>query len=177
MNLNVMKFKNYVWPHNPFSIDISVKRNLKEAIIPFKGSLIQDFGREKRIVSGAGQFFGSDCLTQFESLFDIFKQGGSGYLAIPGISPFLAIFKELQLVGDYLPNFVNYTFEFWEDLSLNVITSNVENTFYTVLQGDSLWNISAKFNISIENLLALNSNIKNLNMLSVGQKVRLQWHT
>ena len=75
MNLNVMKFKNYVWPHNPSTINISVKRDLKEVFIPFKGSIIQDYGREKRIVSGSGQFFGNDCIEQFDSLFFVFKQG------------------------------------------------------------------------------------------------------
>lgn len=174
MNLEIMKFKNYVWPHNPSTINISVKRDLKEAMVPFKGPIFQDFGREKRIVSGSGQFFGENCLSQFESLFLVFKQGGSGYLYLPGINSFVAVFKELEMVGNSTPNILNYNFEFWEDLSLDAINSNIQNDYYTVLDGDSLWNIASKFEIPIETLLALNPNIKNLNQLTAGEKVRLQ---
>lgn len=174
MSLDVMKFKNYIWPHNPSNIDISVKRNLKEFAIPFKGSVIQDYGREKRIVSGSGQFFGDNSIEQFNSLFTLFKQGGQGYLSLPGMDSFLAIFKELNLIELSMTNIVNYSFEFWEDLNFNSLNLDIQNQFYTILDGDSLWTIASKFDISIETLLALNSNIKKPNQLVIGEKVRLK---
>lgn len=174
MNLNVMKFKNYSWPHNPSSINISVKRDLKEAKIPFIGSAIQDYGREKRVVSGEGQFFGKSCIEQFEALFSVFKQGGSGYLSLPGMNSFLAVFKELTLVETAVPNVLTYTFEFWEELSDGTQNPGLQKEFYTALDGDTLWSISAKFEISIDTLIKLNPNIKNPNQLVAGEKVMLR---
>ena len=174
MNLNVMKFKNYVWPHNPSTINVSVKRDLKEVMIPFKGSVIQDYGREKRIVSGSGQFFGDDCIEQFDSLFFVFKQGGRGYLSLPGMDSFLAAFKELKLVGNSMPNVLTYSFEFWEELTSNMTDLDLREDFYTVMDGDTLWSIAAKFEIPVETLLALNTNIKSPNQLVPGEKVRLR---
>lgn len=174
MNLNVMKFKSYIWPHNPSTIDISVKRDLKEIMIPFRGSIVQDYGREKRIVSGTGQFFGEDCIKQFESLFLVFKQGGSGYLSLPEMDSFLAIFKELELTESSLPNVLNYNFEFWEDLTPDTKNVYLQSNYYTVLDGDTLWSIASKFDISIEELLSLNANIKSPNQLTIGERVKLR---
>lgn len=174
MNSNVMKYKNFVWPHNPSTIDISVTRDLKEAKIPFKGSSIQDFGQEKRIVSGRGQFFGYDCMAQFENLFLVFKQGGAGYLSLPDIGSFLALFKDLKLTGNSMPNVVNYSFEFWEELTARAIGADLQDNFYTALEGDTLWSIAAKFDVSIDTLLALNPTVKSPNQLNAGEKVRLR---
>ncbi len=174
MNSDVMKYKNFVWLHNPSTIDITVARDLKEAKIPFKGSVIQDFGREKRIVSGSGQFFGEDCMAQFESLFLVFKQGGAGYLSLPGIDSFLALFKDLKLIGNSMPNVVNYSFEFWEDLSSTATKLDFQADFYTALEGDTIWSIAANFELSIDTLMALNPSVKSPNQLNAGEKVRLR---
>ena len=174
MNLNLMKYKNFVWPHNPSTIDISVVRDLKEVNIPFVGTRFQDFGRKKRIVSGQGQFFGENCMAQFESLFLVFRQGGVGYLSLPGMNSFLAAFKELKLTESSMPNILSYSFEFWEDLSSATANLDVQSNYYTASDGDTMWSIAANFEVSIDTLIALNPSIKNPNQLTVGEKVRLR---
>ena len=173
MNLNVMKFKNYIWPYNPANIEISVQRSIKEVVIPFRGNKFQDYGREKRVITGSGQFFGENCIDQFDELFFLFKQGGNGYLALPGMAPFLAIFKRLELIAS-TTEVLNYSFEFWEDLAQTESSSVLYEDYYTVLEGDTLWDISVRFNIPVETLLALNTNIKNPNQLRVGERLRLR---
>ena len=66
-----MKYKDYIWHHNPKELHVSTLKNLKETIIPFNGSVFQNFGREKRIVKGTGEFFGEDCIEQFDELFKL----------------------------------------------------------------------------------------------------------
>mgnify|MGYP001024782417 FL=1 len=174
MNLNVMKFKDYIWPHNPSTLEIAVKRDIKEVMIPFRGSMMQDYGREKRVVSGRGQFFGEGCADQYGTLFSVFKQGGSGYLSLPGLESFLAVFKALELTGTYLPNSVSYSFEFWEDLTQSTASLTAQEDFYTVPEGDTLWSIAARFEVPVEQLLSLNRNIKSPNQLELGERVRLR---
>ena len=53
-----MQFKKYRWPVTPSEITVSYDRNLQEKVLPLKGSLLQDMGRKKRIVTGKGCFFG-----------------------------------------------------------------------------------------------------------------------
>lgn len=42
---------------------------------------------------------------------------------------------------------------------------------YTVVNGDVLWKIAKKFNLTLDELLALNPQIKNKNLIHVGQKI------
>lgn len=42
---------------------------------------------------------------------------------------------------------------------------------YTVVKGDVLWKIAKKFNLSLDQLLALNPQIKNKNLIRVGQQI------
>ncbi len=60
-----MQFKKYRWPVNPSEITVSYDRNLQEKVLPLKGSLLQDMGRKKRIVTGKGCFLGEDSRGSF----------------------------------------------------------------------------------------------------------------
>lgn len=46
--------------------------------------------------------------------------------------------------------------------------------YYIVQSGDNLWNISQKFDTTIDNLLKLNPQITNPNLIYVGQKIKIK---
>lgn len=46
--------------------------------------------------------------------------------------------------------------------------------YYVVQSGDNLWNISQKFDTTINNLLKLNPQITNPNLIYVGQKIKIK---
>ncbi|MDQ5983846.1 MAG: hypothetical protein RUMPE_00875 [Eubacteriales bacterium SKADARSKE-1] len=173
MNLNVMEYKNYVWPHNPQKINITTKRNIKEIVVPFSGNVFQDYGREKCIVTGTGEFFGINCMEQFNLLFNVFKESGNGYLRLPDINPFLAVFKSLEIIGQAIPNVITYSFEFWEEVNSILETANEAINYHVISIGETLWDIAAKYNIDIETLVSLNPTIKNINQLLAGERVEL----
>ena len=54
------------------------------------------------------------------------------------------------------------------------ITSNVTENYYIVKKGDTLSNIARKYSLSLNVLLGLNPDIKNPNIISVGQKIRVK---
>lgn len=172
MSYCTMQYKNYIWTHNPKNIEILGNRDVKENTLPYFGSVFQDYGRKKRIVKGIGEFFGSDCLSQYDTLFSLFKEGGEGFLFLPKISPFLAIFKILSLVDEPAPNVVKYSFEFWECISEKPKITNLFN-YHIVSGNETLWDIAYLYNVKIENLLYLNKNIKSPNNLTTGEKVLL----
>ena len=54
----LMKFKDFIWSKNPETFNISITRDIKELSIPFHGSVMQDYGEQKRIIKGEGEFSG-----------------------------------------------------------------------------------------------------------------------
>ena len=72
---STMQYKDYIWSYKPKTINIFSERDVKESTIPYYGNEFQDYGRKKRIVKGIGEFFGNDCLDQYNALFNIFKSG------------------------------------------------------------------------------------------------------
>ena len=54
------------------------------------------------------------------------------------------------------------------------LKSNIKEEYYTVKKGDTLGAIARKFNISMNKLLGLNPDIKNPNLIHVGDKIRVK---
>ena len=48
------------------------------------------------------------------------------------------------------------------------------NDYYTIQSGDTLSGIAAKFHTSINNLMALNPQIKNPNLIYAGKTIRIR---
>lgn len=174
MNLENMVYKDYKWRHNPRKIEVIQDRNIKEQIIPFFGNELQDYGRKKRVIKGFGEFFGEDAIEQYNELYKVFEASGIHYLKVPGISPFLASFVSLKLIGESNPNIIKYEFEFWEYIVDNSKTVALgSDTYHIVKENDTLWSIASTYSLSIDTILKLNPQIKKPDELTMGQKVIL----
>ena len=54
------------------------------------------------------------------------------------------------------------------------MTSEGDNReYYTVVKGDTLWQIAKRYGITLQKLLELNT-IKNPNVIQIGQKIRIK---
>lgn len=174
MNLESMSYKGYTWKYNPKRLEINQVRNIKEHTLPFVGNIYQDFGNKKRIVKGIGEFFGEDCVEQYNELKTVFDKGGSGYLSIPSINSFLAIFYSLDLVRKSEPNVIEYSFEFWEEIEENTTASLLRDTkYHSVEAGETMWSIAYKYGISVSKLRELNPEIKRPEDLSKIESVKI----
>ena len=54
------------------------------------------------------------------------------------------------------------------------LSSNTSEEYYTVKKGDTLGGIARQFNISLNKLLGLNPDIKNPNLIHIGDKIRIK---
>ena len=52
--------------------------------------------------------------------------------------------------------------------------NNEQSDYYVIQAGDNLWNISLKFDTTIDNLIKLNPQIINANLIYVGQQIRIK---
>ena len=82
---------------------------------PFGLFRLQDLGRTNRIMEGEGEFVGPDAYSQFGQLANMFYNGGPGLLIHPLWQAANAYFVSLRLEQEPRPDFVRYSFTFWED--------------------------------------------------------------
>ena len=154
--------------------------------VPFGRYCMQDLGMSCRVIRGQGEFAGEDAYEEFKRLASAFYEDGPGLLIHPLWQISNAYFTALKLEQEPLPDYVRYSFEFRErfdgygeeltEVSRNGAGSPVRRAEtpevrHTVASGDTLWGIARQYNVALEDLLAVNSGIKNPNFIRLGDQV------
>ena len=67
MLLTPMRYKDYVWPHNPATYSITYERQVALHKVPFGRYYMQDLGQSCRIMRGEGEFAGPAPMTSSKS--------------------------------------------------------------------------------------------------------------
>jgi prophage DNA circulation protein len=185
-----MRYKGYVWPYNPRTYTIAYERKMAVNKIPFGRYHLQELGLTRRVLKGEGEFEGEDAYTEFKKLAYVFYDPGPGTLVHPIWQTTQAYFVELSLKQEPRRDYVRYAFTFWEtydgyrDTVIQATVAGDDNTstngsttgavYHTVTQGDTLWAIAGRYNVSLSTLVSLNPQIKNPNFVLVGEKVRVR---
>ena len=167
-----LHFRDFSFPHNPKTLKVAYSRNFKVFRPPLREVVLQRLGRDFRVITGGGEFYGEDAFPQFLRLAVQFEQEQQGVLILPGFDPFYAWFKSLKLIGEAGTGVLEYAFEFWE-LPAQTVETSVAESRYLPAEGETLWTISAATGVSVERLLALNAYIRNPFDVTPGREVAL----
>ena len=195
MKLAAMRYKDYVWPHNPKYYTIDYEREIAVQKVPFGRYHLQDLGLTRRVMRGEGEFVGEGAYDEFKRLASVFYLPGAGPLIHPVWQAAEVYFVQLSLRQEPLPDYVRYTFTFWEKstetgtqagaVSLSAAgqgeglslpsggTAGGGGTYHTVAAGETLWGIAQEYGVSLTDLIERNPQIKNPNLILVGERVRV----
>ena len=186
MRLTAMRYKDYVWPHNPRVYTIEYERRMGVRKVPFGRYALQDLGPAQRVMRGEGEFVGPDAYQQFKKLATVFYSNGPGLLVHPIWQTSNAYFVELSLQQEPRADYVKYSFAFWEGYDGHSTGVKVEQEkhqetpapehggkWHTVASGETLWGIARDYGVSLTDIITLNPQIKNPNLIVAGEKVRV----
>lgn len=87
MRLASMRYKDYVWPHNPRVYTIEYKRTMGARKVPFGATTSRIWGPAQRVMRGEGEFVGEGAYGEFKKLATVFYAGGPGLLVHPVCRP------------------------------------------------------------------------------------------
>ena len=190
MILSPMRFKNFVWPHNPRGYSITYERKSAVHKIPFGRHYLQSLGQTRRVLKGEGEFVGEGAYDKFKELATVFYEETPGTLVHPVWVTTTAWFAGLELRQEPRRDYVAYSFEFWEVISdsttgLTAVAASpggaadstagtAQEEWHTVVKGDTLWELSLRYGVELSRLIDLNPDIRNPNLIYVGQRVRIQ---
>ena len=193
--LEAMRYKDFVWPHNPRIYTIDFARKLGEAEVPYGRCILQDMGFTRRILRGQGEFVGEHAYEDFKRLGTVFYRLGPGTLVHPIWQTANAYFTALSLRQEPRSDYVSYSFEFREEyggyeVGLKEIdppaptpgagggsgasSAGAETVWHTVAKGETLWGISGKYGVALNEVIRLNPQIRNPNLIFVGERVRVK---
>ena len=193
MILAPMRFKNFVWPHNPKVYSITFERKLATHKIPFGLHYLQSLGQTRRVLRGEGEFVGGKAYDTFKQLANVFYEETPGVLVHPVWMTTTAWFAGLELRQAPRRDYVAYSFEFWEveggagqtKLTTRAVAASggtseeagaeeaARGQYHTVVRGDTLWELSKRYGVALNRIVELNPSIRNPNLIYPGQKVRI----
>ena len=175
--LSAMRYKDFIWPHNPRTFHVLWQRRVAVLDAPGGRFHVQELGKTCRILRGEGEFCGETAYEDFERLVRTFRQDGAGTLVHPIWHSDAVYFTRLELTQEPRQDYVAYAFEFTETRGLGRVIQRPRpdsgEEFYRVQAGDTLWSIAAQLGVAVETLLQKNPQIANPNVLTAGQEVCL----
>lgn len=187
MKLAAMRYKDYVWPHNPRTYTIDYERRMAAQKVPFGRYHLQDLGLTRRVMKGEGEFVGPTAYEEFKKLASVFYQSEPGPLIHPVWQAAEVYFVELSLRQEPRADYVSYSFTFWESSTQTDTAIRREETVtadsggstggssagrtHTVTAGETLWGIARDYGLELTELIALNPQIKNPNLILPGEQV------
>jgi hypothetical protein len=188
-----MRYKTFVWPHNPERYQIDFARHMAARLAPLGAEYLRGLTMAHRVMRGQGAFYGPDAYDAFKRLASLFYDNTPGQLIHPVWQSARAWFVELSLAQEPQASYVTYNFCFWEDAeeykpgltaqtepAAAAQTANApaqapqEPLFHTVKKGETLSGIAKAYGTTLSALIALNPQIKNPNLIYVGDSVKIR---
>lgn len=166
-----MRYAGFVWRHNPYSLSFQNEKNTVLLTPPFFSSDVRIFSDKPCVIKGEGELCGEDCIEQYNRLNALFSQRGEGLLSIEGVGSFYVAFVGLSMLAQPGDNILSYSFEFRRKRYDRI---PVTEEAYTQAKADeTLWDIAFRCNKEVEQIIALNPQIRFFDELDEGEKVRV----
>lgn len=150
---STLKFGDFSFPHNPSKLKILCSRKIEQISTPFHGIQQKVSTESVRIITGEGEFFGSDASRQLQTFSSLFGTP-LRLLIIPDYGSFYAFFSDLTVLRQ-ADQSIHYSFEFTEEVR-SVSSSQILSSSHRVKKDENLFSIAGLYGKTIEELILKN---------------------
>lgn len=115
--MNTMQYRDYIFTHNPQTIQITHGVGTVSLFCPGRGEVVQQLGGKANVVQCSGSFFGNSyaqALAELEAFRKSADANTPGSLFLPGMHPFFAYLREFVYEASGDGRIIPYTMTFVE---------------------------------------------------------------
>lgn len=204
--LSKIVYKGFEFPYNPATTSYKIDRTfIKHKYPELAGNELEDFGPNACVISGSGEFFGSNAYSNWRALLKEFKKKGVGQVSHPIFTDVTrGLMTSLHADVEPRPDYIKYSFEIIADTepfkkesdNIRIVSGSGSNSgsdsssksdnngefVHTVVSGECLSVICSryakKYGTTIAwKKIATYNNMKNPNLIYPGDKIKIYYPT
>jgi hypothetical protein len=150
----IVSYKDYQFPSNPQSIEISLSSNCNSSAIFDGNSVTENVSINPIVVTGSGEIYGDSGDEYCSYLGNMLKDKSSGWLLLPSAMAIKAYFTKFKFSRDNKKNSVSYSFEFTEDCTDRSAKKQFKYTI--ALDNENAFDIANRCDVSVNDIMSLN---------------------
>ena len=171
MNNAVMRFDGIHLSHNPKALRVQRRQTVRSERL-LSGGAAETVSIEPEIISGTAELFGESCLSDYEKLEQLCRSGRAAALSAPFLGAFSAVLTEITLAAEPREDYIAVSFTF--KATANGSHQEPKHGPYCYPDfGETYWDIADRFGTTVEELVALNPQIRSITFLTGRERVRL----
>lgn len=168
-----MRFGGISLSHNPKTLKIVRNKKINSVGLVSGLNKLSNVCEGVSKVSGTGEIYGDDCFLLYDKLLRMCLKNKAEILAVPELGAFRAVLEDISVTAEPRENFLSVAFTFRAVNSGREPEKIMPRQFYTAADGESLWDVSYKFGVTVERLAELNPHIRKILEMKEGEKVRI----
>ncbi len=172
MNVN-LRFSGVEMSHNPKTLKITRSKKVESVGLVGGKNRLRSISDNISKISGTGEIYGLNCFSVYEELMRLCFTNRAGVLSVPKLGTFRAVLEDISVLAEPRENFLSVAFVFRMVSGTDDPKKIMPEQFVEPIGGESLWDISYRYNVPIEKLVLLNPQIRRLFNLNGCGKVRL----
>ena len=170
---SLLRFSGVTVRHNPKELTIIKSKDIKEYTLADDSVHLRSVREKPAVIKGIGELYGNSCFDMYSHLMRMQMKNTPQKLCIPEMGVFWAVLTNIKAKAGTRENLIVIEFEFRTagERYAEKITS-AQFTFCG--EGETLWDISNRCDVSVETLVSLNTDIRDILDITEGKKVRLR---
>lgn len=166
-----MKYKDFEFPSNPTTLEISSKQNVSVTDVYGGKGVCENVSRLPTVIKGNGVLYGNKAQGHCAYLARLLNDSDSGWLHCPTAYPIKAFFADFVYKVDSEKSCITYSFSFIEDCG--EAAEKIDFNYTYAVEGENGFDIAYREDVSVNDVMRLND-FETPFDIAAGERVRIR---